>query len=65
MRDEARLGRMRCHDHETIEEEIAFAYGQGSCGVSSTGVTRTRAPKFMIDISVNNPAAFAVWSNNG
>jgi len=41
------------------------AYGQGGCGVSSTRVTRACSTKFMIDINVNIPAAFAVWSNNG
>ena len=40
------------------------AYGQGSCGVSSSGVDADPRTKFMIDINFNSPAAFAVWSNN-
>ena len=40
------------------------AYGQGSYGISGSGVDADPRTKFMIDISFNNPAAVAVRSNN-
>jgi hypothetical protein len=66
MRDDGRLGRMRCHDHEAVDRgEIEFSLRQGSCSISGSGVDADPRTIFMIDFNFNNLAALAVWSNNG
>ena len=56
---------MGCLDHVTMIEMSSLR--QGSYGISGSGVDAD--PRIssihMIDIDFNNPAAVAVWSNNG
>ena len=49
----------------STEARSSSACGQGSCGISGSGVDADPRTIFMIDFDFNNLAAVAVRSNNG